>query len=193
MNPSIPDPAWSDRRLAAACLAGDELAWNALVDKYSQMVFAIVRRYGASREEAADLFQAIWLDAYNDLPQLRRKRALKPWLVSVASHKCYHWKRKHLRQQAHEVGTLDDQEGGRQAAEDPGLLDQLMRDQLVREGLFALSPRCREMIRLLFFTIPPKPYKEVAERLGLAIGSIGFIRGRCLEQLRKALGRHGLQ
>ena len=47
------------------------------------------------------------------------------------------------------------------------------------------------MIRLLFFVDPPLPYREVAQRLGLATGSIGFIRGRCLQRLQKALQAMG--
>jgi DNA-directed RNA polymerase specialized sigma24 family protein len=43
------------------------------------------------------------------------------------------------------------------------------------------------MIRLLFYVEPPLPYREVAQRLGLAVGSIGFIRGRCLKRLQKTL------
>ncbi len=164
-----------------------------MVDKYSQLVFGIARRYGAPRDEATDLFQAIWLDAYNDLPKLRKKSALKAWLVSLASHKCYHWKRKHLRQKAHEVATFEDQDLDDHAAEEPELIEQLAREQLVRDAVFSLHPRCREMIRLLFFTFPPKPYKDVAETLGLAVGSIGFIRRRCLIRLHRALERHGLQ
>ncbi len=194
MSPSTPpDPGWSDRRLVAACLDGDQAAWNAMVDKYSQLVFGIARRYGAPRDQATDLFQAVWLDVYNDLPKLRKSQALKAWLVSLASHKCYHWKRRHLRQQAHEVATLEDQDLDDHAAEDPELIEKLSREQLVREAVFSLNPRCREMIRLLFFTFPPKPYKEVAESLGLAVGSIGFIRRRCLIRLERALARHGLR
>ncbi len=188
-----PDPNQEDRRLVDACLAGDEQAWSALVDKYSQLVYAIARRYGASRDQATDLFQAIWLDAYNDLPNLRRKGALKSWLVSLASHKCYHWKRKHLRQRAHEVATFEDQDLDDHPAGDPELIERLARDQLVRDAVLSLAPRCREMIRLLFFTFPPRPYKEVAESMGLAVGSIGFIRRRCLMRLHRALERHGLQ
>jgi hypothetical protein len=40
---------------------------------------------------------------------------------------------------------------------------------------------------MLFYQQPPLPYNEVAQRLGLATGSIGFIRGRCLRQLEKIL------
>jgi DNA-directed RNA polymerase specialized sigma24 family protein len=43
----------------------------------------------------------------------------------------------------------------------------------------------------LFFEEPPRPYQEVAESLGLATGSIGFIRGRCLEKLRTFLKKRG--
>jgi DNA-directed RNA polymerase specialized sigma24 family protein len=47
------------------------------------------------------------------------------------------------------------------------------------------------MIHLLFFETPPRPYQEVARELGLATGSIGFIRGRCLTRLRKELEKVG--
>jgi DNA-directed RNA polymerase specialized sigma24 family protein len=47
------------------------------------------------------------------------------------------------------------------------------------------------MMRLLFWENPPLPYAEVALRLGLATGSIGFIRGRCLDRLQKALEELG--
>ena len=190
---AAPSPDWTDRALVAACLDGDQLAWNALVDKYSQLIFAIVRRYGAPREEAADVVQTIWLEAYNDLPKLRRKDAFKPWLISLARHKCYHWKGKRRRQQAHESQEPGERDLEQRAAEEPELIERLERDQLVREAIFALSPRCREMIRLLFFTFPPKPYQEVAKSLGLATGSIGFIRRRCLQRLQKLLERHGLR
>ena len=71
------------------------------------------------------------------------------------------------------------------------LLEELEQEQIVRDALASLTPRCREMIRLLFYEHPPLPYKEVAKRLGLATGSIGFIRGRCLKRLAKALEKAG--
>jgi len=44
---------------------------------------------------------------------------------------------------------------------------------------------------MLFFEQPPVPYNELAKRLGLATGSIGFIRGRCLDRLQKILAEMG--
>jgi len=71
------------------------------------------------------------------------------------------------------------------------MLEELEREQMVREAMAGLPPRCREMISLLFFEQPPVPYEEVARRLQLAAGSIGFIRGRCLKRLKKLLEERG--
>jgi DNA-directed RNA polymerase specialized sigma24 family protein len=73
----------------------------------------------------------------------------------------------------------------------PDRLASLEREQMIREAIAALPPRCKEMIDLLFFEHPPLPYNEVAHRLSLARGSIGFIRGRCLKRLKRILEEKG--
>jgi RNA polymerase sigma factor (sigma-70 family) len=186
-----PEPGWADRRLVRECLKGDEAAWGALVDKYKNLVYAIVLKSGPGIDEAADLFQSIWLDAYNDLPKLRKQSSFKAWLTSLTTRKCYHWRQQRRRRELHEVDFAQDLED--RLVMKPTFVEDLERDQLVREAIFALAPRCREMIRLLFFTFPPEPYQEVAKRLGLATGSIGFIRRRCLQRLQKMLEKHGLR
>jgi len=62
---------------------------------------------------------------------------------------------------------------------------------MVRDALVELSPRCERMVRMLFFENPPRPYQEIARELDLATGSLGFIRGRCLEKLKKQLEKMG--
>jgi RNA polymerase sigma factor (sigma-70 family) len=186
-----PGPGWSDRRLVSQCLKGDEAAWGALVDKYKNLVYSIVLKSGLGVDDATDVFQVIWLDAFNDLPKLRRKASFKAWLISLTTRKCYHWRQQRRRRDLHEVDFA--QEGQDHMVTQPSFVEDLERDQLVREAIFALPDRCREMIRLLFFTFPPEPYEELAKRLGLATGSIGFIRRRCLQRLQKTLEKHGLR
>lgn len=191
-----PDPSWPDDRLIEACLQGDQRAWEAFVDKYRKLVYAIVLRYSADAEESSDLFQAVWLDVYNDLPKLRNHDAVRGWLAQLARHKSFHWKERSRTRERRELHP--DDERGLEEIADPrhtSALEidlDLERDQLVRDAIARLSVRCRELVRLLFFTQPPLPYKEVAERLGLATGSIGFIRGRCLKKLQDALEAAGL-
>ena len=182
-----PHAGWADRRLVATCLRGEEEAWSALVGKYKNLIYAIALRYGASSHEAADVFQAVWLDAYSELGRLRNRGSVRAWLISVTRNKCYHAMRKKRRLAARMAGSSDHLEADLRLAVDPVAIEDLERDQLVREAVGRLPPRCRELVRLLFYEDPPIPYKEVARRLGLAIGSIGFIRGRCLEKLQRSL------
>jgi RNA polymerase sigma factor (sigma-70 family) len=75
----------------------------------------------------------------------------------------------------------------------PQLLEAAEREQVLRDAIRGLPPRCREMIRMLFYEEPPLSYADVARRLGLATGSIGFIRGRCLKKLERLLGHAGFE
>ena len=179
-----------DRTLVVACLEGDETAWTALVDKYKGLIFSVPLRYGACRDDAADIFQAVCVELFHELPRLRNTDTLRPWLMTVAAHQSYHWKQKQRKKRAHEVEGLETDD--LPAVLPPEIAAELEREQLVREAIARLPGRCQEMMRLLFWENPPLPYAEVARRLGLATGSIGFIRGRCLDRLQKALEELGL-
>ena len=182
-----PHPGWTDERLVRACLKGNNQAWSALIDKYKSLIHSIPRRYGASPEDAADIFQSVCVELFSELPKLRKRTAVRSWLISVTTHQSYHWKLKY-RKRVDREQTLDDEE---QYGVDPvmraDVIEEVERDQMVTDATAQLAPRCQEMIRLLFYVEPPLPYREVAQRLGLAVGSIGFIRGRCLKRLQKTL------
>jgi RNA polymerase sigma factor (sigma-70 family) len=180
---------WSNARLVQECLRGNEQAWNLLVDRYKNLIYSVPMRYGLPPQDAADIFQAVCLDLFNEMARLRDAEALQAWLIRVTTHKCYHWKRQQVP-----VDGFDDKGLDWISAEGPGateVMADLEREQLVRESIRMLPARCREMITLLFFEHPPQPYHEVAEKLGLARGSIGFIRGRCLKRLKRILQEKG--
>jgi RNA polymerase sigma factor (sigma-70 family) len=180
--------ARSDEDLVKACLNGSEDAWGALIEKYRNLVYSVPMKYRMTPEDAADIFQAVWTDLFTELPRLRSPGALKSWLITVAGHKCYQWKRKQV---ARNVVSEACPEPADTQATFVDWRQQVEREQILRDAMLGLSDRCREMMRLLFYQQPPLPYKEVGARLGLAEGSIGFIRGRCLSKLRTALERMG--
>jgi RNA polymerase sigma factor (sigma-70 family) len=179
----------TDGQLVAECLKGDEHAWHSLVERYKNLVYSIPLKYGAPPQDAADIFQSVWLDLFNELPRLRDAEALKAWLVSVTTHKCYHWKREQPAADDWEEQEIEEQASGDLTP--PGMLADIEREQIVRDAIAALPPRCKEMIELLFFEQPPLRYADVAGRLNLAPGSIGFIRGRCLKRLKQILEKRG--
>ena len=184
-----PHPGWEDPRLVSTCLRGDQRGWRALVDKYSRLVYAVVLRYGVSPDDASDLFQTVWVNVYSDLEKVRKHESLRSWLITVTRRRCYHWRQEQRRRQR----LLQESRGEpAEAAVEPDDMEGLEKDQRVREAVFRLPERCREMIGMLFYADPPMPYRDVARKLGLAVGSIGFIRGRCLRKLQKLLESEGL-
>ena len=190
LEPSKPS---SDDRLVALCRKGDAQAWADLVDKYKNLIYSIPIKLGMY-DDAADIFQSVCLDLLSDLPRLREPRALPKWLMQVCYHKCLEHRTRAKRQV-----QLEDEDAENLPAYSAGaplpeeMLAQLQREQIIREVVTVLSPRCQRMVRMLFFETPPRPYQKIAKELGMATGSIGFIRGRCLGRLKKQLEKMGFQ
>ena len=159
----------------------------ALIDKYKKLIYSVPVRWGFSQVDASDIFQSVVAEMLSHLADLREPQALAGWLLQVTSHKCRRWK----HQQDRELSGGETDSAADVAVETgpaPDLLfHDTMREQTLREALIHIPPRCRELIRMLFFENTPRPYAEVAVSLGIATGSIGFIRRRCLERLRKYL------
>ncbi len=184
-----PTNQFSDSDLVQKCLKGNEAAWTALIKKYKNLIFSIPMRYGFSEEDSADIFQAVCMDLLAELPRLREPNALAGWLMQVARNKCFHRKQA---QQRHQVQEIDDLNSYSSPQEEPErLAAQLEQEQALREAVLDLSPRCRQLVHMLFFEMPVRPYQQVAKELDLAAGSIGFIRRRCLDKLRQRLEQLG--
>jgi RNA polymerase sigma factor (sigma-70 family) len=177
------ESAWSNERLVRECRKGNQAAWSALIDKYKNLIFSVPIKFGVPREEAADIFQAVCVDLLSSLAQLREPAALPKWLMQASYHKCLRWKKQQLGL-AEDPDELQEKPDNAEPPEE--LIHQLQRAQMLRDSVAAL-------VQLLFFEDPPRPYEEVARELGLATGSIGFIRGRCLKKLQDRLKEEGLR
>lgn len=182
--------SWSDERLVAECVKGNEQAWSALIDKYKNLIYSIPVKLGMY-EEAADIFQAVCVDLLTDLPRLRESRALPKWLMQACYHKCLTYRHRSERNAPAAEAEAAESVAGPESALPENLFCELEKEQIVRAALAELTPRCERMMRMLFFETPARPYDEIAHELGLATGSIGFIRGRCLDKLRKQLEKMG--
>jgi RNA polymerase sigma factor (sigma-70 family) len=178
----------NDSYLVAECLKGNEEAWLALVNKYKRLIYSVPIKYGACSEDAADILQSVFMELFSELSKLQKAESLKAWLMVVTSRKCFHWHRqKRLELNLDNIETEYPEAVAISAPE----IVEAEKEQLLREGIAQLSPRCRELVRMLFYEQPPLPYAEIAQRVGLATGSIGFTRARCLERLHEILREMG--
>ena len=182
--------AWPDAKLVRECLRGNEDAWAALIDKYKNLIFSIPIKRGFSEPDAADVFQRVCLLLLAELGGLRDPQALPMWLIRVTSRECSQWSR---RERPHASAEPIEEEPAALAG-DKGpeqLLAELSEEQSLRDALRSLSPQCRQLIEMLFYEPETRPYQAVASSLGLATGSIGFTRAKCLERLRRQLASMG--
>jgi RNA polymerase sigma factor (sigma-70 family) len=184
-----PARVWSDERLVKECLAGNEEAWSFLIEKYKALIYSIPIKYRLPPHEAAEVFQATCVELLQHLTELREPRALPKWLMQVAHHQCFRYKKQQQRLVSRD-GDADLPEPETPAIAET-LLQQTQEEQMLREAMAALSPQCRRLVDLLFYETPARTYSEVAAELGLAVGSIGFTRQKCMDRLRKHLGDMG--
>jgi RNA polymerase sigma factor (sigma-70 family) len=172
----------------AECQKGNETAWAELIDRYKNLIYSIPIKLGMY-DEAPDIFQAVCLDLLEGLSRLREPRALPKWLMQACYHKCVQYRSKAEKHSPVTDEVEEELDSERPVPEE--MLAELEMEQMVRDAISQLNPRCEHMVRMLFFEDPPRPYEEVARKFGVATGSIGFIRGRCLRRLRKQLEKVG--
>lgn len=174
-----------DRQLVKQCLAGNEEAWSQLIEKYKALIYSIPVKYGLPPQEAADVFQVTCMELLARLPELREPRALPKWLIQVAHHQCWNWRRQSQRVVSRDSDPDLPEPDTPAVAET--LVQQTEEEQKLREAMMMLDAKCRRLVELLFLETPSRPYTEVARELGLAVGSIGSTRQKCIERLRQKL------
>jgi RNA polymerase sigma factor (sigma-70 family) len=163
---------------------GDRSAWDALVDRYSPLIWSICRRYELDRTDAEDVGQAVWLRLVEQLDNLREPAALPGWLATTTQRECCQVRRARCRLaaagQVPDAANLPDKQIA--MAEDELLVTE--RHAALRAAFSDLPCSCQQLLALLIAD-PPVPYAEISARLGIAIGSIGPSRRRGLERLRR--------
>ena len=181
----------SDEALLAACLRGDQLAWNELIDRYAALIYSIPLKYGLGEPDAADVFQSVCITLLEKLGSIRTPQGLAAWIITTTRRQCLAVARQRRREQLHSMPAG-------LAAEDIGPIDpdllpdeellSLERQHLVRHAVERLPETCRRLINALFSDDPqPSSYLRLADGLGLPMNSLGPTRARCLEKLRRIL------
>lgn len=189
MHASLRDPAAHPRpaspaaHIVIAAARGDAASWQQIVDRYSNLLWAVTRAHNLHGDDAADVVQTTWLRLIEHLPTIKNPDGLGAWLATTARRECLRSLRRAARcHPSDEVDVLVDAEV---AGADARLLQE-ERDAVLWHAFNRLPGRDQALLRML--TADPAPsYEQISAALGVAIGSIGPKRGRALERLRREL------
>jgi RNA polymerase sigma factor (sigma-70 family) len=166
--------------LLAAAAAGDQHAWDALVQRHTSLLWSIARSYRLGAADAGDVVQTTWLRLLEHLDKIADPERLSGWLATTARRECIHLMRRtdrHAESSAHLPDLPDD------GPEPDAVLLRDERDAELWRALAKLDEFCQRLLRVLMAD-PPPAYTDVAALLGIKIGSIGPTRARCLAKLR---------
>ena len=182
----LPEAVYSEADRAFPMRAAQAVDWAAAAERYADVVYSVAIKFGLSPHDAAEAFQDTWVVALSK-DRVPEESGMVPWLAAIACWRC----RGILRRRR--TAPLDDDAAA--AVEDvdapppEDLLAAAEEEQAVRVALRSLPERDREILAALYLAQEPLPYVEVAERMGVAVGSVGMLRQRALGRLRGALDR----
>jgi RNA polymerase sigma-70 factor, ECF subfamily len=177
----------NDAALITQALAGDSAAFGLLVEKYQQRLFNTLLPIASSREEAEDLTQDAFVQAFTKLHTFQQQSAFYTWLYRIAFNLALGRKRRRRRvevsvEQAREVTGAEPIDNHDAPSE---RLERHERVAQVREALDAMSEEHRAI--LVLREMEGCCYETIAEILDLPVGTVRSRLHRARLQLRDQL------
>ena len=179
-----------DAELVKLCRNGDQSAWDQLVNRYQRLIYAIPRRAGLSDEQAADVFQEVFLTLLQKIDEIEQPDRIRSWIVTTAKFKT--WAVVRSGKGLYSPETEEEMEAEMADLRDTSpladdMLIELEEQHLIRTAMLELEERCQKILSMIYLRDPAASYSEVAAAINVGETSISPLRSRCLKKLEKLL------
>ena len=185
-----------DSLLVIQAKEGNQEAFNALMELYQTKVYNLALRMTGSPEDAADLTQEAFLNAWRGLPSFRGGSSFSTWLYRLTNNACIDFLRREKRRKTVEAGfSMDDEEQNyAELVPDESPAPQAMLEgkelkEAIQRGLAQLSEEHRQV--LVLREVNGLSYSEIAQITGMEEGTIKSRIARARISLRKILQEDG--
>jgi RNA polymerase sigma factor (sigma-70 family) len=187
-----PHTAAEDAALVRRCRGGDQQAWDELVDRYQRLIYAVPRRAGLGEEQAAEVFQEVFVTLLEKIDDIREPDKIRSWMVTTAKFKT--WGIIRGTKGHYSPATEEDMEAEMAAIADTSpLADEMLieveEQHMIRSALKLIEERCQKILSMIYLCDPAASYAEVAAAIGVGETSISPLRTRCLKKLAKVLAK----
>ena len=174
----------SDTDLVSAAQAGDAAAFDLLIQRHQERVFALAYHILGNAEDAADVQQEAFVCAWTKLRGFRGQASFATWLHRIAVNMCLAKKRR-----SRPVYSLEQDEALAVQADSTDCQDRLVNALVVRELLDAIPANHRTL--LVLREVEGMSIEEIAEVMGTSVGAVSKqlwrVRKLFGEQLRQQL------
>jgi RNA polymerase sigma-70 factor (ECF subfamily) len=172
-TPQAPSP--DDIDLVGRSLEGEPGAFNQLVTKYEHMVFSLAYRIMKSREDAEDVTQEVFMNAYNHLADYQSRFKFSTWLLKITKNQALYRLRgaRNRPMLADDLEVLSTAQGDTPQSQGANPEEEAERQEFkdtVFDILQALPDKYRLtlMLRHLF----ERSYQDISEILEMNIGTV---------------------
>ena len=161
-------------KLVLRARAGDRDAFGELFRQTHQAVYGMLWQMVGSEDEAKDLTQDTYLDAWRNLHTLKAPNAFRTWLFRIAANKAKDYMKKR-RVHTESLDSLLDQSGEHAEPVDTKSAPQQIvldgeREQVVQNAVMSLSEEHRAVVSMHY--IGGLGVSEIAEALGVPRGTV---------------------
>jgi RNA polymerase sigma-70 factor (ECF subfamily) len=169
-------PSASDEKLVSAAQQGDMRAFEELVARYRDKIFARAFTMLRNEDEAIDLSQEAWVKAWQRLNQFQGDASFLTWVTRIVINLCLDELRKHKRQRTESIEQMDEEGGGveRQLPViTPNPSEGIEREELkmyIDNAMQQLSDEHKTV--LVLHEYDGMEYKEIAKKVGCSIGTV---------------------
>jgi RNA polymerase sigma factor (sigma-70 family) len=204
LKASRPGLAGPDDPAAAAlptrAAAGDQGAWDEIVERYAPLVWSICTRFRLSDRDIEDVAQNVWLRLVEQLGKLPEPAALPSWLATTTRRECLRIVTAARGPEPSETEPSATEPSETEPHEAVPVVDDTVvdaeiamaeRHTALRAALAELPPGCQPLIGMLV-SDPPHSDAAISTALGIPAESIGPRLARCLELMRESSALLGL-
>ncbi|HEY5004230.1 MAG TPA: RNA polymerase sigma factor [Ktedonobacteraceae bacterium] len=190
----LPVAEASDGSLVKQARAGDQRAFEVLVDRYYDTLFQYSRAILKDKDQTDDVLQFVFLQLYLFLPTLTTEGSLKAWLFRVARNRCFDDLRKRRRESILHPSALAVEEVEEMAQRedwlDPNPLPEEVAvtrelQSLLQRALFTLPPVLHAIVHLHSFK--HLNFTEIGRLLNIPQSTVKTYFYRSLPRLRTAM------
>jgi RNA polymerase sigma-70 factor (ECF subfamily) len=170
----------NDRELVERYVGGDRVAFAILVRRHERRVYNLAYRMLGREEDARDATQDAFMSALRKLPSFRGDAAFTTWMHRVTVNACYDILRKRKREPVLEIPEGPEQGVPHDHAEETIVSIDVQRALLLVPQEFRVA--------IVLHDVQDLAYEDVAEILGVPIGTVKSRIHRGRIALAKALG-----